>query len=240
MRGVSSQGQEVPAGEKPVPLWDLPTRLFHWLLVLLFPLAWWTASESHYRWHERIGLFLIGLLLFRLLWGFWGSQASRFASFLRGPGAVLRYLRGGGSDAGSSPPLPQANGHNPLGGWYIALVLLLLLLQALSGLFNSDDILFDGPLHHLASNEWQDRFGLMHEWLFDAVLVLAGLHILAVAYHQFARREPLLQAMVRGAAPGRTGERAPVSLWRAVLFAGLTGLLIWGVLALVPPPVSPW
>ncbi len=65
------------------PLWDLPTRVFHWTLALALPLAWWTAEESHYQWHERIGYAVIVLLLFRLAWGLWGSRHSRFADFLR-------------------------------------------------------------------------------------------------------------------------------------------------------------
>lgn len=221
--------------EKPHVLWDLPTRCFHWLLVLAVGLAWWTAEESHYQWHERIGVAVLALLLFRLAWGFWGSRASRFGSFLRGPGAVLDYLRRGMREPPGTPA-----GHNPLGGWSVVALLLLLLLQVVSGLFNSDDILFDGPLHHLASGAWQDRFGVVHEVAFNLLLGLVALHLLAVCYHQWLRGEAVIQAMFRGRAGGREGLAPPVPLWRALLLLALAAGAVWLLLALVPAPVSPW
>lgn len=223
------------AEARSYPLWDLPTRLFHWLLVVAIGLAWWTAEESHFDWHERLGYAVIVMLVFRIAWGFWGSGASRFATFLRGPRAVVDYLRG-------RPPNNRAAsaGHNPLGGWSVVALLALLLLQAVSGLFNSDDILFDGPLHHLASGEWQDRFGVIHEFAFNGLLGLVALHILAVCYHQWLRGENLLQAMIRGRAPGREGSAPPAPLWRALLLLALSGAALWLLLELVPAPVSPW
>lgn len=216
------------------PLWDWPVRCFHWALVLAIPLAWWTAEEGHLLWHERLGYAVIVLVVFRLAWGFWGSHAARFGVFLRGPGTVARYLRNGMSEAG------QPAGHNPLGGWSVVALLGLVLLQAVSGLFNSDDILFDGPLHHLASSEWQDRFGVIHELAFNGLLALVALHILAVAWHQWARGEKLLQAMLRGRAEGREGVAPPAPAWLALCFVALAGAGLWLLLELVPAPVSPW
>ncbi|MBN7798150.1 cytochrome b/b6 domain-containing protein [Parahaliea mediterranea] len=220
---------------KRYPLWDWPTRLFHWILVLAIPLAWWTGEEGLTDWHERLGYTVLVLVLFRLAWGFWGSRASRFGAFLRGPRAVAGFVRDGLRDRDGA-----ASGHNPLGGWFVVVALALLLLQVVSGLFNSDDILFDGPLHHLASGAWQDRFGAVHEVAFNALLGLVALHILAVAWHQWARGEKLVQAMVKGSVAGREGAAPPAPAWRALCFLALAGAGLWLLLELVPAPVSPW
>lgn len=216
------------------PLWDIPTRLFHWLLALAIPLAWWTAEEGHYRWHEWLGYAVLVLLVFRVVWGFVGSPASRFRDFLKGPRAVLAYVKG----RLGQPDVPV--GHNPLGGWSVVALLCLLLLQSVSGLFNSDDILFDGPLHHLASGEWQDRFGVLHEVVFNVLLGFIGLHILAVLYHQWLKGERLIQAMLRGRAPGRAGAAPPAPAWLALCFIALAGAALWLLLESVPAPASPW
>ncbi|WP_116365119.1 cytochrome b/b6 domain-containing protein [Parahaliea mediterranea] len=213
------------------PLWDWATRAFHWLLVAALPAAWWTAEEGHMQWHEWIGYGVLLLVLFRLCWGWLGSRASRFASFVRGPATLIAYVCG---KAG------HAEGHNPLGGWSVLVMLTLLLMQVASGLFNGDDILFDGPLRHLASSEWQDTAGVVHEVCFNALLVMIGLHLTAVLYYQFGRGEKLLQAMFAGRAPGREGSAPPVPWWRAPLLLVLVGALLWVAFALVPAPVSYW
>jgi len=212
-----------------LPLWDLPTRIFHWAIVICLPLSWWSADNDNYELHQWLGYTVIVLVVGRVVWGFVGSRHSRFADFLVGPRRVIAYLRG--SEAAGA-------GHNPLGGWSVLVLLALLLSQAVSGLFNSDDVLFSGPLYYAANREWRDIMGLVHELAFDALLVFVGLHILAVLYHQFWRKEHLLQAMISGSAPGRGGREAPVPLWRALLIAALAVLSLWGILQLAPPPPS--
>lgn len=211
------------------PLWDIPTRLFHWLIVVCIPLSWWSAENENYELHEWLGYSVIVLVISRVAWGFVGSRHSRFRDFLVGPRAILAYLRGLGA---------ASVGHNPLGGWSVIALLSLLLLQAISGLFNSDDVFFTGPLYYGASVALRDAMGLVHELAFDLLLALVSLHILAVLYHQYVRKEPLLQAMVRGRAQGREGEAAPVPAWRAVPLVLLVALALWGVLQLAPPPPS--
>ena len=213
--------------EKTYPLWDIPTRACHWLIVACVPLSWWSAETENFELHQWLGYALIVLVVSRVIWGFVGSRHSRFADFLAGPRRVLAYLRGEGT-AGA--------GHNPLGGWSVISLLLLLLLQAISGLFNSDDVFFNGPLYHSASVALRDAMGVVHEVAFDALLGLVALHIIAVLYHQFRRREPLVQAMVRGSAAGRVGRSAPVPAWRALLVLLLASLALWGLLQLAPPP----
>jgi len=211
----------------PYVLWDLPTRVFHWLVVCCLPLAWWSAETERYELHEWTGCTLLVLVVGRIAWGFIGSRHSRFADFVTGPAAVRDYLRGDGA---------THVGHNPLGGWSVLLLLALLLLQAVSGLFNSDDALFNGPLYYWAEPGFRDAMGEVHEAAFNGLLALVCLHILAVSYHQFRRKEKLVQAMVRGRAQGREGREAPAPWWWAVLLVtGLAGLL-WWLLAQAPGP----
>src|SRR5689334_4658634 len=129
------------AGKSKVKVWDLPVRLFHWTLLLLFLIAYATGNRvQYYPVHEGAGIALFTLLIFRLIWGFAGNQAARFSSFLKGPRAVVSHVKE--LLLGRTEPLP---GHNPLGGWGVAVLLALLLIESISGLFSST---FDytGPL----------------------------------------------------------------------------------------------
>jgi cytochrome b len=216
---------------KAVPLWDLFTRIFHWTLVLAIPAAWISAETGNFEAHEWLGYTMLVLVTTRILWGFAGSRHSRFADFLVGPGKVLAYLR---SSEWTNP------GHNPLGGVGVVLMLLLLLLQAFSGLFNTDDSLFSGPLYRVASTSFRDTMGVVHEVAFNLLLGLVALHILAVLIHQFKHGKPLIQAMWRGSARGRHGLTGPVPQWRAALIIIILALLLWWGLSQVPPPQIMW
>lgn len=214
-------------GQQPFSLWDIPTRIFHWLIVACLPLAWLSAETGNHEVHEWVGYTVLVLVLCRVLWGFVGSKHSRFSDFLVGPAGVLAYLRGRGASSA---------GHNPLGGWSVLALLSLLLLQAVSGLFNSDDVLFSGPLYFAADTGLRDAMGEVHDIAFNLLLGLVGLHILAVLYHQLGKKENLLQAMIRGSAPGREGRASPVPWWRAVLLLGLLALALWWGIQQAPQP----
>ena len=209
-------------------LWDIPTRCFHWLIVLCLPLSWWSAENDNYTVHQWLGYTLLVLVVTRIVWGFLGSRHSRFNDFLTGPSRLLAYIRGG-SDAG--------RGHNPLGGLSVLALLSLLLLQAVSGLFNSDDVFFSGPLHYAASSSLRDAMGVVHDLAFDGLIALVCLHILAVLYYQLRLKQPLLQAMIRGSAENRTGQSAPVPWWRALVILVIVAMLLWWGLAQAPQPV---
>jgi cytochrome b len=214
------------------PLWDVPTRLFHWLLVGCVALSWWSAEMEYYAVHEWSGYTVIVLVVSRIVWGLIGSRHARFTDFLVGPARLRDYLQG--------RPAASA-GHNPLGGWSVLLLLTLLLLQAGSGLFNSDDVLFQGPLYYWGSDAFRDAMGVVHEMAFNGLLALISLHILAVLYHQLRLREKLLQAMLCGSAEGREGREAPVPAWRAALIVVLVALALWWGLAQAPqPPPLAW
>lgn len=208
------------------PLWDIPTRVCHWMIVACVPLSWWSAEQERYDWHQWIGYTLITLVLTRVVWGFIGSRHSRFADFLVGPGKLMAYLRGQGADSA---------GHNPVGGWSVVVLLSLLLLQAVSGLFNTDEVFFSGPLYYAAGTGFRDAMGEVHEIAFNILLGFICLHILAVLYHQ-RRGEKLLQAMFKGRAEGREGRSAPVAWWLAVVVAACIGLALWWGLGQAPQP----
>jgi cytochrome b len=209
-------------------MWDIPTRVFHWLIACCLPLAWWSAEEERYDLHQWTGYTVLVLVLSRIVWGFLGSRHSRFTDFVASPARAWRYLRGReGSNVG----------HNPLGGWSVLALLSLLLLQAISGLFNTDDVLFSGPLYYWANSDFRDAMGVVHDVAFNALLALVCLHILAVAYHQLKLKEKLLQAMILGRAEGREGTEAPKAWWLALIIAGLVGAALWWGLEQAPQPV---
>ncbi len=211
-------------------LWDLPTRVFHWGLVCIIPLSWWSAEEDNYDLHQWLGYTVLVLVVFRILWGVVGSRHSRFADFLVGPTRVRAYL------LGAEPSTP---GHNPLGGWSVVVMLIFILLQATSGLFNADDVLYSGPLHYWASTGFRDAMGVVHNNAFNALMLLVLIHIIAVVRYQ-RRGEKLLQAMIRGKADGKEGQGAIAPLWLALVLVVLLALTLWWILAQAPQPVFMW
>ena len=178
-------------------VWDWQTRLFHFLLIALFAVQWWSAKTDRIDLHVAAGLALLGLLLFRLIWGVIGGSTARFANFIKGPRSVIAYLRGRRG---------PASGHNPLGGWSVVAMLALLLVQVGLGLFVSDEDGFDaGPLAHLVSLETSERLLENHQTLFNILLVLIGLHISAVLYYLLMRRQDLVTPMIHGSAEAGEG-----------------------------------
>lgn len=178
-----------------VLIWDLPVRLFHWTLLGLMIALYVTAEllDDAIALHATLGLTLLALIVFRLIWGLVGSTYARFGQFLRGPGAVLRYSR---SLFDRRPDLEA--GHNPLGGWMVVTLLALTLLQAVLGLFSNDDVLFEGPLAELVSKSTSDLLTGLHRELFDVLLVLVGLHVAAVVWHKLFKGENLVIPMFTG------------------------------------------
>ena len=176
-------------------VWDLPTRLFHWSLVVLIGLQYATG-EFHFldmSWHFRFGYTTLALVAFRVLWGFCGSQTSRFADFLRGPGAIWQYLRNLIS-ADSQTRI----GHNPLGGWSVVALLTGVAVQAVSGLFASDDIDTDGPLVAHVSDATVKVMTRVHHWDENVLLILIGLHVVAVLLYLAVKGENLIGPMFTG------------------------------------------
>jgi cytochrome b len=182
---------ETPAPDaSAASVWDLPTRLVHWLFVLGVAASWWTAETGRLEWHRWSGYTLLGLLLFRLYWGFTGGSTARFGNFVRGPRAVVAYLRGGWR--------PQP-GHNPLGALSVLGLLVLMLLQIALGLFAVDvDGIESGPLSLYVSFETGRACAQWHEWVFNVLITLILVHVVAVLYYLLAKKQNLVGAMVTG------------------------------------------
>jgi cytochrome b len=208
-------------------VWDAPTRLFHWLLVGLVAFSWWTAEEHVMDWHKASGLAIIGLLVFRIYWGFAGPETARFARFLKGPRAIISYTR-----SLFRPTHQLAFGHNPIGAVSVAAMLLALLAQVGLGLFAMDtDGLESGPLSRFVSYDIAEQVGDLHEDAFNILLVLIGLHIAAVVFYLVVKRANLIGPMITGRRRrGVTGPEqglSKVPVWRFIAGVGLSGAAVW-------------
>jgi cytochrome b len=213
-----------------VRVWDWPVRLAHWALVLCIAGLYATGEYGwlDMQWHFRFGYLALSIVLFRILWGFVGSEHARFADFVRGPRAVLEHLRTFGQ-AGARRWL----GHNPLGALSVLALLGLVLLQAISGLFSNDEIAAFGPLSERISTEASAAWTELHEWLQGVLLVFIGLHLLAIAAYRLIRGEDLVTPMWTGykAGPGRNARWQP--LWLAIVLyalclAAVLAVAYWG------------
>jgi len=207
-----------------IRIWDLPTRLVHWGMALLIPFSWWTAENGQMDRHRLSGYLLLGLLLFRLIWGFWGSAPSRFRAFVKGPFSVWRYVRSEGAR--------EIPGHNPLGGWSVVAMLGMLSLQVGLGLFSVDEEGFEsGPLSHLLEFNSGRTVAAVHEKLFWLLVALIALHIAAILWYLLIRRKNLVAAMITGrmhpAEPVEQPRIAPA--WRAVLAILIAAAAVWFV-----------
>jgi cytochrome b len=204
-----------------VRVWDIPTRIVHWSMVLLFAFSWWTAEEGELEWHRWSGYSLTALVLFRLYWGFFGGSTARFAQFLRGPRAVVEYLRG------NSIAVP---GHNPVGAWSVVFMLALLATQIVLGLFAVDvDGLESGPLSSLVSFDTGRVAAHWHETIFNVLLAVIGVHILAALYYLVVRKQNLIGAMFSGSRSfdGTQPGLIPASLVRLIVGILIAAALTW-------------
>lgn len=182
-------------------IWDLPTRIFHWLLAASVIALVVTAKMggNAMEWHLRLGHAVLALLAFRILWGLVGGHWSRFATFTPSPARLLRYVRGQGSIADN-------NGHNPLGALSVWAMLLVLCAQVGSGLFSDDEIAFSGPLTRFVSGDTINWATVWHkeegQWL---LLALIALHLCAIVFYSLVRRKRLVAAMLHGDQPAPLG-----------------------------------
>lgn len=181
-------------------IWDLPTRLFHWLLAACVIALVVTAKVggNAMEWHLRLGHAVLALLVFRIIWGLVGGYWSRFSTFIPSPGRLLRYLR--------QPAAAGSVGHNPLGALSVLALLLVLVAQVGTGLVSDDEISFAGPLTRFVSGDtiawatgWHKDWG---QWL---LLGLLALHLCAIAFYTVVRRKPLVPAMLHGNQPTPAG-----------------------------------
>lgn len=207
-----------------VRVWDLPTRAFHWTLALLIALQYATG-EFHFldmRWHFWLGYATLALIAFRVLWGFFGSQTSRFGDFVHGPRAVFAYVREQFSAN------PQAHiGHNALGGWSVLALLAGVAVQAVSGLFASDGIDTDGPLVAHVSDASVKLMTRVHAWTQDILLILIGLHIVAVLLYWLLKHDDLITPMLSGRKRvAQVRDLRFVSAWLALALLAICAMLV--------------
>lgn len=202
---MSETSDKSKAGETPILVWDFPTRLFHWCLVVLVGVSWLTGEMGEMEWHMRSGIAILTLVLFRLLWGLIGSTTARFSDFVKPPSAALGYARD--LAAGKTA---QYLGHNPLGAWMVVLLLLLLLSQAGTGLFANDDIFTEGPLYHLVTKSTSDWLTVIHKTVFNVLLAAVALHVAAAVFYLLVKKENLILPMIHGRKPrsAQTTDRA--------------------------------
>ncbi|MBR0683194.1 hydrogenase [Roseomonas eburnea] len=219
-----------------VKVWDGWVRLFHWSIVLLVAVSYATAKLRRIEWHMLSGCLALALVLFRIAWGFLGSETARFARFLAGPRAVLHHAAALLRGEDEARP-----GHNPAGGWMVVLLLALLLAQGVTGLFADDAELYRGPFADWIGYDASQRVSGWHARIFDLLLIAVALHVAAVATYRIAFGRRLVGAMVTGSAqfpadsaaartPPRMGNRVlaalllgaaaamAVALWRLALF----------------------
>lgn len=227
----------VPAFERAMKayVWDIPTRLFHWLLAGCVVGAFVTAKlgGNLMVWHGRLGLAIVGLLTFRIVWGFVGSTYARFASFVRGPATILAYLRGQW----------QGLGHNPLGALSVLGLLGILTAQVSTGLFANDDIAFEGYLAPLVGSELSGRITGIHLLLENLLILLVALHIAAIAFYARVKKHNLVKPMLTGWADGTPEHSArggrPTAFVLAILIAAAAVWAAAGGILPPPPPAAP-
>jgi cytochrome b len=218
---------------RAVYVWDLPVRLFHWSLVLLVIASWASRELDYMEVHRWSGYAILTLVAFRIGWGFVGTRHARFADFVRTPRAMRAYMADtlAGRKAGFL-------GHNPAGGWSVIALLACLLVQAVTGLFVTDEVLFDGPFFRAVSEETAHRLKQLHGINFNVLLILIGLHLAAIAFYRIAKGENLVRPMVTGTKwvpMDATAEDAPrVRCWRAPLVLACAAGLVFAVLSFAP------
>lgn len=229
---MTAKRQREPAALSAVTVWDLPVRLFHWILVGLLSGAWLTAElgVDAMRYHKWIGYAVLVLVSFRIVWGFVGSYHARFRHFLRPPSAVWHYARTWrtGEHAGDL-------GHNPLGGWMVMALLALVLVQPVTGLFASDGFFVEGPLAEHVSPAMSTLATRLHHLNFTLLLFAVATHVAAILAYWLLRGENLIGPMLHGrkrvsadeaaAAPVVRGGIVLAALLLSSLAAGLWLLL---------------
>jgi cytochrome b len=220
--------QPIPArGPTRVKVWDAPVRVFHWAIVILIAAAWWTAENDQMQWHRLCGYAVAGLLAFRLWWGFAGGSTARFSAFMKGPRAVFAYA----ASLLRRKTAPEVPGHNPMGGWSVAALLVLMAAVVGSGLFSVDvDGIESGPLAARISFEAGRAAAHWHQVLFNGLLALIALHVAAIAFYAVVRRDNLVGPMVTGSKRGGDEDQG---LQSAQFWSFALGLIIAVLVAVV-------
>ncbi|MGZ5818183.1 MAG: cytochrome b/b6 domain-containing protein [Burkholderiaceae bacterium] len=214
---------------KKIRVWDLPLRVFHWVLVFVVISAILAVKigGDAMAWHFRLGYAALTLVLFRIVWGLVGSRYARFSDFVKGPSAIMGYVKGWRNGGVGSTIKPL--GHNPVGSLSVLALLVVILTQTISGLFSSDDHDHHGPLSKFLSEAWSERISDFHADVSGTLIyILIGLHIAAIAYYYFFKKEDLVKPMISGDKEVDSDVLPTNDSWRMRLLA-LGILLVCGV-----------
>ena len=208
---------------RPVQIWDLPIRLFHWLTVLLVAGAYVTERFNWIDWHVRIGETLFALVLFRLLWGCFGSETARFRSFVASPAAAWVHLR-----HVFRREADLQVGHNPAGGWMVLLLLALLFVETLSGIYVYNEVADEGPLSAWVPASIANAISTVHAMGWYVLIAAVALHVGAIVLYAVAKGNNLLRPMLTGRKPLPASIRAPrrAPVWRALLALAAAALAV--------------
>lgn len=185
---------QAAAGTRRTAVWDLPTRLFHWAVVALIIALYVSQRINRMDLHVAAGIILLALLIFRILWGFFGAETARFRHFAASPATALRHLL---HLARREPD--RTVGHNPAGAWMVFLLLGLLLGETLSGLYTNNDVANDGPFTEIVPAPLANFISDLHTILWDALLGAIALHLLAIFIYAVLKRQNLVGPMLTGA-----------------------------------------
>lgn len=207
--------------------WDIPIRVFHWTLVGLVGLSIYTGLTGGLKemdFHVKSGVVILSLVLFRLIWGVVGGTHARFTDFVKGPAQVVQHVQ---QEILAGKPSASA-GHNPLGGWMVLALLMVLLALTGTGLFANDDIFTEGPLASKVSKAVSDRLTTFHHWAGYGLFALIGLHVCAVFSYLLLKKEDLITPMMTGNKVSN-GEDATFGspLLAAVIWGASLGVLWW-------------
>lgn len=211
-------------------------RAFHWLLVLSIAASWTTAELGFdwMQWHFYLGYWTIGLITFRIIWGFIGPRHARFASFLASPPAIWRYLRGLVKGDKSA-----TIGHNPAGGLMVILMLLLVCVQVTTGLFSTDEIVWSGPYNPAVSKDTGRLLTTIHHFNFNLILAAIVLHLGAITFYGLVKKQNLVAAMLTGYKPAaQVPDHEAISsseLIKALIVILLSAGVTYFILAHAPP-----
>lgn len=216
-----------------IKLWDWPIRLFHWSLAASVSFMFYSGYTGNLmEQHIKVGQGVLALVVFRIIWGFIGSTPTRFGSFLQSPAAALEHLR-----EFLARKLPTEAGHNALGGYVVVAMILLTGLQALSGLYVSDDIFLEGPLYKTATESLADWMNSIHHTNWRILGTLIVLHPLAIAAYRFWGGQNLLTPMITGRLKWPKALTAPVyefkEFWFVVGTAAAAAAVVYGGIALL-------
>ena len=227
MRDEIDAGAVAPPTAVPVQVWNAPTRLFHWAIVVLLGTAWVSQEFIWMDLHVLNGYAMFALLLFRLAWGVCGSDTARFSRFLKSPLVALRHL---GRLHRREPDTEI--GHNAAGGWMVLVMLALLAVQVATGLCANDDANTEGPLARYVGKDWSDWLSHIHAVNFKLIKIAVVAHVVAILAYAVLKRHDLVRPMITGRKdlPDRVTPPALVSPVRAILLlavaAGIVGLFV--------------